>query len=86
MFQETKKRGKIMRKVELIYLEVMNETEHLFVFETTFNSQTYALPVILNMALPTEIQDTELKKVIGSLANMTRKDAADSEELDENSK
>ena len=65
-----------MRKVELIYIEVMNETEQLFVFETTFNKQQYAIPLILNMALPVEIQDTQFGNVILSLVSMTREDAA----------
>lgn len=65
-----------MREVELIYLEVMNETEHLFVFETTFNKHQYAIPVIINMALPVEIQDEQISGLVMALVNMTRADAA----------
>ena len=65
-----------MRKVELIYMEVINETEQLFIFETLFNKQHYAHMLVLNTALPIEMQDGLLSKVILSLANMTRKDAA----------
>jgi len=64
-----------MKKVEFIYVEVLNETEQIFVFETTFNKQLYAQVIILNTALPIKIQDLELSKIIESLANMTRKDA-----------
>jgi hypothetical protein len=69
-----------MRKVELIYVEVMNETEQLFVFETIFNRQSYAHAIILNTALSIEVQDAELGNLILSLANMTREDAANSEQ------
>lgn len=72
-----------MREVELIYLEVMNETEQLFVFETTFNKHKYAIPAIINMALPVEIQDKELGALILSLANMTRKDATSAVKINE---
>ena len=67
-----------MRKVELIYIEVINETEQLLVFQTTFNNKPYAIPIMLNMALPIEMQDDLLRKLIHALANMTRKDAEDS--------
>jgi len=64
-----------MREVELIYVEVMNETEQLLVFETTFNKQMYARLIILNTALPVESQDGLLRVLILSLANMTKEDA-----------
>lgn len=64
-----------MREVELIYVEVMNETEQLLVFETTFNKQMYARLIILNTALPVESQDVLLRVLILSLANMTKEDA-----------
>jgi len=64
-----------MRKVELLYVEVLNETEHLFVFQTMFNKQPYARLITLNMALPVKVQDDLLRKLIIPLANMTRKDA-----------
>ena len=59
----------------------MNETEQLFVFETIFNSQSYAIPIIINMALPVELQNSVLLRTITSLANMTRKDAAGAEKV-----
>jgi len=64
-----------MREVELTYVEVMNETEQLLVFETTFNKQMYARLIILNTALPVESQDVLLRVLILSLANMTKEDA-----------
>jgi len=63
-----------MRKVELIYAEVMNETEHLFVFMTVFNKQEYAKVVILNMALSTEVQDAQFGRIILELASITKVD------------
>lgn len=65
-----------MREVKLIYVEVMNETEQVFIFETTFNKHRYAHMIILNTALSIEMQDMQLRELIGSLANMTQKDAA----------
>lgn len=65
-----------MRKVELLYVEVLNETEQIFIFETVFNKQKYAQMITLNTALPIKIQDLELGKVILSLANMTRENAS----------
>jgi len=64
-----------MREVNLIYVEVMNETEQLFVFETTFNKHQYANILTLNMALSIDIQDSEFSKTISLLSNMSRKDA-----------
>jgi len=64
-----------MREVELIYVEVMNETEQLLVFETTFNKLMYAKLIILNTALPVKSQDVLLRVLILSLANMTKEDA-----------
>lgn len=70
-----------MREVELIYIEVMNETEQLFVFETVFNKKSYAYAIVLNTALSIKIQDMELSNCILSLANMTRKDAMNAETI-----
>jgi len=64
-----------MRKVELLYVEVLNETEQVFIFETVFNKQKYAQMITLNTALPIKMQDLELSKVILSLTNMTRETA-----------
>lgn len=67
-----------MRAVEFIYVEVINETEQVLVFEATFNGKSYAVPIVLNMALPIESQDVILVNAIVALGNMTRKDAAES--------
>jgi len=39
-----------MIKVELLNVEVMNDTAHLFVFQTMFNKQPYPRLITLNMA------------------------------------
>ena len=67
-----------MRKVEFLYVEVLNETEQILIFQTIFNKQPYAKLITLNMALPIEMQDERLRKLISTLANMTRKDASKS--------
>lgn len=59
----------------------MNETEQVFVFETIFNNKSYAIPIIINMALPVELQDHTLLSAIAMLTNMTRKDAAGAVEV-----
>lgn len=64
-----------MREVELIYVEVMNETEQLFIFTATFNKEQYANTLILNTALPITVQDLEIIEVVESLATLTRKTA-----------
>lgn len=64
-----------MRKIELIYVEVMNETEHIFIFATTFNGQQYAQMLILNIALPVVMQDEKLNKAIVTLTDINRETA-----------
>jgi len=64
-----------MRKVELAYVEILNETEQLFIFTTIFNKETYAQTIVMNMALPLHIQDIRFVEVISVLAEMTKKDA-----------
>ncbi len=70
-----------MRKVELLHLEVINETEQLYVFGTMFNKVLYAQQIMMNTALPIEMQDVLFAKLILTLAEMTRKDAAGAEEV-----
>ena len=67
-----------MREVEFLYVEVINETEQILIFQTIFNKQPYAKMITLNTALPVEMQDERLRKLITSLANMTREDASKS--------
>ena len=64
-----------MREVNLLYVEVLNETEQIFIFETIFNKQQYAKMITLNTALPIEMQDKLLRTIILSLAKMTQKEA-----------
>ena len=69
------------RKVELLHLEVINETEQLYVFGTMFNKVLYAQQLMLNTALPVEMQDELFRNIISMLTDMTRADAADAEEV-----
>ena len=64
-----------MREIELIYVEILNETEHLFIFTTTFNGQNYGQMLTLNMALPIVTQDSEFEKALATLININRKTA-----------
>lgn len=70
-----------MHKVELVYVEVLNETEQLLFFTTIFNKEIYGSPVILNTALTIKNQDIEIQKTVEKLKKMTRKDAKESEDL-----
>lgn len=47
------------------YLEVLNETEQLIIF--TDKSEKIGLDLILNTALPAEIQDIQINKIITKL-------------------
>lgn len=64
-----------MREIELIYVEVMNETEHLFIFTTKFNGEAYAQMLTLNIALPIVVQDSKFNEAIATLVNINRKTA-----------
>ena len=65
MLQKTKKeRCNKMREIELIYVEVMNETEHIFIFTTKFNGQDYAQMLTLNIALPIVVQDSKFNEAL----------------------
>lgn len=64
-----------MRKVELAYVEVLNETEQTFIWSTIFNKKMYATVITLNMALSVKHQDRELRRGIYKLEGMTREDA-----------
>lgn len=63
-----------MRKVEFAYLEIINNTEQLIIFVTTFNKKSYGADIILNTALPVEVQDVQIRKVIKKLETMKAKD------------
>ena len=62
-----------MREVVLQHVEVMNETEQVFVFVTIFNKETYGVPVIMNMVLSVEKQDAEFRKTILYMQNMKKR-------------
>jgi hypothetical protein len=70
-----------MREVVLQHVEVMNETEQVFVFVTVFNKETYGVPVIMNMVLSVEKQDAEFRKTILYMQNMKTKEADEAEKL-----
>jgi len=64
-----------MKEVEFNYLGVLNETEQLVVFTTIYNKKSYGVCIILNTALPEEIQDVQIRKTIKKLESMKTKDA-----------
>jgi len=70
-----------MREVTLQLIEVMNETEHVFVFTTVFNKEVYGVPLVLNMALSIKKQDAEIRKTILYLENMKTEDANAAEKI-----
>lgn len=64
-----------MREVELAYSEVMNTTEVLLVFQTTYYKKPYGAYVIINLAAPKNVQDEEILACIEKVANMSGDDA-----------
>ena len=62
-----------MRKIELIYLEVLNETEQFIIFQTVFDKKPYGLDLTLNTALPAPVQDEKIRKIIERLSKINRK-------------
>lgn len=70
-----------MKQVELEYVEVLNETEQIFIFTTIFNGKKYANTLIINMALPVGIQDTEISNAVNALATMNREVASKAETI-----
>lgn len=62
-----------MKDIEFYYLEIINETEQLMVFTTTFNRKEYGLDLMLNTALPIEVQDIQIRKIITKLNGISRK-------------
>jgi len=64
-----------MREVTLIYVEVINETEQVLIFATVFNKEPYGVPLTLNIILPVEVQDIQIRKAIMALEKMSYKDA-----------
>jgi len=61
-----------MREVEFYYLEILNETEQLMIFRTTFNKEPYGEMLVLNTALPVKKQDEQIKQAVYRLRHMNR--------------
>ena len=70
-----------MRKVELMHVEVLNETEQMFAFRTFFNKKEYGDYVIINTVRSIEMQDTMLAQCIRNLETMKTNDATESSEV-----
>jgi len=68
-----------MRKIEFAYLEILNLTEQYMIFTTTFNRKEYGVDITLNTALPIEVQDVKLRKIIKKLETMKTKDAEEAQ-------
>ncbi len=64
-----------MREIKLIYVEVLNETEHLFIFTTEFYGKAYGQMLTLNIALPVDVQDAKFNEALSTLVNITRETA-----------
>jgi len=62
-----------MKEVELYYLEVLNETEQFMIFTTTFNKELFGLDLTLNTALPAQVQDLKIARIIERLSKISRK-------------
>lgn len=63
-----------MRKITFEYVEVINETEQLMVFSTMFDKKEWGLDILLNTALPAQVQDLKIRTIITKLEKLTRKD------------
>lgn len=60
-----------MRKISLLYLEVMNQTEQLYVFGIMYKKEQYASSIIMNTALPIPLQDDLFDKYLTQLSGAT---------------
>ena len=69
----------MVREVELIYSEVISNSEVVLVFQTIFNRKPYGTSVTLNTGLPVKIQDEKITEAVNQLIYMDRNDAAFSE-------
>lgn len=56
--------------VNLIYVEVLNETEQYMIFAVDYEGKTYGLDIALNTALPAEVQDVQIRRLITKLTTM----------------
>lgn len=69
------------REVELVYIEQLDSSEVLLVFETVFNGKPYHLELILNLNQIEVHQNIQIERVIDSLATMDRNDATFAEKV-----
>lgn len=60
-----------MTNIELDYIGVLDETNQLFIFTKKIGKESYGVHVIVNMALPIQIQDSELVKTIEKTKKLT---------------
>lgn len=66
------------KEVDFYYLEVVNETEQLMIFTTTFDKDLVGLDIMLNTALPVQVQDLKIARIVERLSKITRKTRFDS--------
>ena len=71
-----------MREIEFIYTEVLNASEQLFIFSTTFNKMTYSHYVIVNTVQAVEIQDLNIATCVLTLQTMKKVDAKDAVDIE----
>jgi hypothetical protein len=67
------------RKIWIEHVEVLNETEQVFVFMAKYKGATYGDVAIVNMVMDTESQDRLLRKAIRRLEKLSDAEAKDSE-------
>jgi len=70
-----------MRKVEFMYLEILNETEQLMLFMTKFNRQDYGMVLVLNMALSIRSQDKQIADIVYKLEKLKTEDTKDAKDM-----
>lgn len=71
-----------MRQVNLEHSEVLNETEVLLVFTTTFNRKQYATYAVINTLVNVKLQDDLIEQAVESLTSMNREDARNAKEIE----
>jgi hypothetical protein len=64
-----------MRTIELEHSEVLNATEVILIFSTTYRNKPYGTYVTLNMASSPELQDEQILGALERLLTFTEKDA-----------
>lgn len=61
-------------KAELIYLEILNETEQFMMFAVKYYGKLYGLELTLNTALPVKTQDEQIAALVEKLITMRKAD------------